>query len=181
MPQKILLLSCCAPCSCAVIEKMAREHADITVAFYNPNIRPEEEYRKRCEENKRICRQYEIPFIELEYDNERWLKLTKGLENEPERGKRCSICFYMRLKRVMEYARENGFDAVASVLGVSRYKNLAQVNQMAAQASEETGVAYIEIEGRRQGMQERRNSLIKELNLYNQDYCGCKPRVDAID
>ncbi|MDD4556467.1 MAG: epoxyqueuosine reductase QueH [Alphaproteobacteria bacterium] len=176
MTQKILLLSCCAPCSCAVIEKMAQEGKDLTVAFYNPNIRPFEEYERRLHENKRLCREYDIPFVDLEYDNERWCELTSGLEDEPERGNRCSICFHMRLKRVMEYAIENGFDAVASVLGVSRYKNLAQVNAQAQKASQETGVAYIEIEARKGGMQERRDELVKELNLYHQDYCGCKPR-----
>lgn len=170
----LLLLSCCAPCSCAVIEKLALEKADFEVVFYNPNIRPEEEYRKRCEENKRLCERYSVPFIELEYDNERWCELTKGLEKEPERGRRCDICFEMRLKRVMEYALTNGFEAVASVLGVSRYKDLAQVNHAAQRATDETGVAYLEIEARKGGMQERRGILTKELGLYSQDYCGCR-------
>ncbi len=176
MTKKILLLSCCAPCSCAVIEKMAQEGQNVTVVFYNPNIRPFEEYEHRLHENKKLCREYHIPFIDLEYDNSRWCELTSGLEDEPERGNRCSICFHMRLKRVMEYAIENGFDAVASVLGASRYKNLAQVNAMADKASLETGVEYIQIEARKGGMQERRDELVKELNLYHQDYCGCKPR-----
>ena len=176
MSERILLLSCCAPCSCAVIAKAAQNRQNITVVFYNPNIHPLEEYQKRLEENKRICNQYNIPFIELEYDNERWCCLTTGLENEPEQGSRCSICFHMRLKRVMEYAASNSFDAVASVLGVSRYKNLEQVNTAASKASLETGIPYIHIEGRKNGMQELRNELIKELKLYNQNYCGCKPR-----
>ncbi len=174
---KILLLSCCAPCSCAVIEKMAREGTDFSVLFYNPNIVPAAEYEKRKEENSRLCRQWQVPFIELEYDNFRWCSLIKGLENEPERGRRCDICFYMRLKRAMEYAKSGGFDAVASVLGVSRYKNLEQVNWAAAKASAETGVAYVAVEGRKGGMQERRQTLIKQLGLYSQDYCGCKPRL----
>ena len=177
--EKILLLSCCAPCSCAVIEKMAQDGADFAVAFYNPNIRPKEEYEKRRDENERVCRFYGVSFINLEYDNDRWRRLTTGLENEPERGRRCSLCFYMRLKRVMEYAKENGYTAVASVLGVSRYKNLAQVNEAAAKASEETGVSYVHIEGRKNGMQERRQELIRALRLYSQDYCGCKPRRSA--
>ncbi|MBR1604710.1 MAG: epoxyqueuosine reductase QueH [Alphaproteobacteria bacterium] len=172
-----LLLSCCAPCSCAVIEKLAQEQQKFSVVFYNPNIRPLSEYQKRCEENQRVCNLYHVPFIELEYDNEQWCYLTKGLENEPERGARCSICFYIRLKRVMEYAKEQKYTAVASVLGVSRYKNLAQVNQAAYKAASEVGIPYIEIEGRKGGMQDRRQTLIKELNLYTQDYCGCKPRV----
>ncbi len=173
---RFLLLSCCAPCSCAVIKLLAEEGQDFAVVFYNPNIRPEQEYRKRADENKRLCTFYGVPFIELEYDNERWCKLTTGLENEPERGKRCDVCFYMRLKRVMEYAKDNGFEAVASVLGVSRYKDLAQVNRAAAKASAEVGIPYLEIEGRKGGRQELRAQLIKELALYNQTYCGCKPR-----
>lgn len=176
MSNKILLLSCCAPCSCAVIKTLAEKKTDFAVVFYNPNIRPLAEYVKRMEENKRVCEKYGVQFIELEYDNERWCALTQGLENEPERGKRCDICFYMRLRRTMEYAKEKGYTAVASVLGVSRYKNLAQVNKMAQKASEETRIPYMEIEGRKGGMQEMRQNLIKELNLYNQDYCGCKPR-----
>ncbi|MBR2033327.1 MAG: epoxyqueuosine reductase QueH, partial [Alphaproteobacteria bacterium] len=100
-----LLLSCCAPCSCAVIKLLAEEKQEFSVVFYNPNIRPQEEYLRRKEENKRVCEIYKVPFIELEYDNERWCGLIKGLENEPERGKRCDVCFYMRLKRVMEYAK----------------------------------------------------------------------------
>lgn len=178
MKSKILLLSCCAPCSCAVIKTLAEAGEDFAVAFYNPNIRPFVEYQKRLQENKRLCELYGIEFIELEYDNERWCELIKGLENEPERGRRCSICFEMRLKRVMNYAKKHGFTAVASVLGVSRYKNLAQVNQAAAIAFQETGCPYIEIEGRKNGMQELRNQLIKELELYSQDYCGCSPRQD---
>ena len=173
---KFLLLSCCAPCSCAVIKILAEEQQNFEVVFYNPNIRPFDEYRKRADENKKVCENYNVPFVELEYDNERWCELIQGLENEPERGKRCDICFYMRLKKTMEYAKANGFEAVASVLGVSRYKNLAQVNRAAYKAAEETGVKYIEIEGRKGGRQELRTQLIKDLGLYSQDYCGCKPR-----
>ena len=176
MTENILLLSCCAPCSCAVIKTLAEQNKKFSVVFYNPNIRPLSEYEKRKDENKRVCEKYNINFIELEYDNDRWCKEIKGLEKEPERGKRCSICFHLRIKRVMEYAIENGFTAVASVLGVSRYKNLDQVNQMAEIASAETNCPYVHIEGRKHGMQELRNELIRELQLYNQTYCGCTPR-----
>lgn len=173
---RFLLLSCCAPCSCAVIKKLAEEKKDFAVVFYNPNVRPYSEYQKRCDENRRLCRKYNIDFIELEYDNERWCNLTKGLEHLPERGERCSICFAMRLKRTFEYAKQNGFDAIASVLGVSRYKDLDQVNRIAYAEAQNAEIPYIEIEGRKGGMQELRLNLIKELKLYNQDYCGCKPR-----
>ena len=147
-----LLLSCCAPCSCAVIKKLAEDSKDFSVLFYNPNIRPVEEYHKRCEENKRVCEKYGVNFIELEYDNERWCELTKGLEYLPERGERCSICFGMRLRRAFEYAKENGFDGVASVLGVSRYKDLNQVNEVAHDEAKRAGLEYIEVEGRKFGM-----------------------------
>lgn len=177
MTENFLLLSCCAPCSCAVIKTLAETGNTFSVVFYNPNIRPYAEYEKRRNENLKLCELYHIPFIELEYDNDTWCQAVAGLENEPERGKRCSVCFHLRLKKTMEYAAENGYTAVASVLGVSRYKNLAQVNAAAAQASIETGIPYIEIEGRKHGMQELRSQLIKELKLYNQDYCGCKPRA----
>lgn len=176
MKPQILLLSCCAPCSCAVIKTLAEQGEKFAVLFYNPNIRPLSEYTKRCQENQKLCEYYKIPFIELEYDNDRWCERTKGLEAEPERGKRCDICFYMRLKRAMEYAASNGYTAVASVLGVSRYKDLNQVNIAAAKASSETGMPYLEVEARKNGMQELRSQLTKELELYNQEYCGCHPR-----
>lgn len=171
---KLLLLSCCAPCSCGAIHHLAHQGQDFAVLFYNPNIRPYDEYQKRCAENKRVCDLYHVPFIELEYDNERWCHLTQGLESEPERGRRCSICFEMRLRRAFEYARQNGFDKVTSVLGVSRYKNLDQVNQAAVSANGQD--LYDFANWRKNGMQELRQNLIKELNLYSQNYCGCKPR-----
>ena len=170
---KILLLSCCAPCSCAVIRKLKDDGADFGVLFYNPNIYPKEEYIKRRDEQKRLCEMWQIPFIELEYNPEDWLKMATPYKDEPERGKRCSLCFEFRLTRAMQYAKENGYTHVASVLGVSRWKNLAQVNEAAQLASTKTDVPYMEIEGRKHGMQENRARLIKELNLYNQTYCGC--------
>lgn len=170
---RLLLLSCCAPCACAVIKKLHEDGTDFTVAFYNPNIHPAAEYKKRRDEQKQLCATWNIPFTELSYDPENWLQTTLPYKDEPERGARCSVCFELRLKKVMEYAKANGFAAVTSVLGVSRWKNLAQVNAAAARASEQTGVPYLEIEGRKHGMQEARLALIKELGLYNQDYCGC--------
>lgn len=170
---KFLLLSCCAPCACAVIQKLHAEQADFAVVFYNPNIYPHAEYEKRRDEQKKLCTHWNIEFIELEYDAENWLKMATPYKDAPERGARCSLCFEYRLTRVMEYAKNNGYQAVASVLGVSRWKDLNQVNTAASTASEKTGVPYIQIEGRKGGMQETRSRLIKELGLYNQDYCGC--------
>lgn len=171
--EKILLLSCCAPCSCAVIRKLKDDGVNFAVLFYNPNIHPQTEYEKRRDEQKKLCQKWNIEFIELEYNPEDWLKMAEPYKDEPERGKRCSLCFEYRLTRAMQYAKQNHFTAVTSVLGVSRWKNLAQVNQAALSASKHTNIPYIEIEGRKNGMQEKRSQLIKELNLYNQIYCGC--------
>lgn len=170
---RFLLLSCCAPCACAVIQKLHNEGADFAVVFYNPNIHPKAEYEKRRDEQQHLCAEWNIEFIELEYTPQDWLKMAEPYKDEPERGARCSLCFEYRLRHVMNYAKQHGFNAVASVLGVSRWKDLSQVNAAAATASEKTGVPYLQIEGRKGGMQEARSRLIKELGLYNQDYCGC--------
>lgn len=169
--KKVLLLSCCAPCFCYVLEEVSKCN-NVTLCFYNPNIRPMDEYEKRKEEQKRVCEKFNVPFVELEYDNDQWCALTSGLEDEPEKGKRCDICFYMRLKRVMEYAKCNGFDAVTSVLGVSRYKDEEQVRRVALKASKETGMVFMDMipTGEFEA-----HKLAKDLDLYRQKYCGCKP------
>lgn len=171
--KKILLLSCCAPCSCAVIKKLKDNGETFAVLFYNPNIHPEAEYIKRRDEQKNLCRKWDIEFIELPYNPEDWLKMAMPYKDEPERGKRCSLCFKYRLTCAMAYAKEHGFTHVSSVLGVSRWKNLSQVNKAGHEASLQTGIPYLEIEGRKAGMQQLRDRLIKELDLYNQTYCGC--------
>ena len=171
---KLLLVSCCAPCSCGVIKHLAEQGVNLTVLFYNPNIRPFEEYRKRADENKKVCSLYNVPFVELEYDNERWCMLTAGLHDLPERNKRCDICFEMQLKRAFKYALENGFEQVSSVLGVSRYKDFDQVNRAAERAGGNS--IYRPINWRKGGLQELSAALKEELSLYNQTYCGCKPR-----
>ena len=173
LSKRILLLSCCAPCSSAVIERLKNDGVDFEVVFFNPNIHPIDEYVKRRDEQVQLCNKMGIKVVELEYEPKKWFEAVKGFENDPERGKRWSICFYYRLKRVMEYAIEYGFDGVGSVLGVSRWKDLNQVNEAGYRAEKDTDFCYIEIEGRKGGLQERRNFLIKELKLYNQDYCGC--------
>jgi len=169
----LLLVSCCAPCSCAVIEKLATEKRDFTVLFYNPNIAPAAEYEKRRDENRRLCEKFGVPFVELPYGPEEWQNAVKGLENEPERGKRCSVCFYMRLKRAARYAKANGFDAVSSVFGVSRHKDMDQVNDAGNEACALYDIPYDTTNWRKGGLEPRRIALIKELSLYEQTYCGC--------
>jgi len=174
MPEeKMLLLSCCAPCSCGVIKKLASEKRNFTVLFYNPNIDTAAEYQKRLTENERVCRHFNIPFVSLPYEPEIWRQAVRGLEQEPERGRRCSICFELRLKRAAAYAKENGFTCFSSVLGISRHKDLAQVNEAASRAAAQTGVPYDQTNWRKGGNEELRRALIAEMQLYKQNYCGC--------
>ncbi|MDR2902860.1 MAG: epoxyqueuosine reductase QueH [Lactobacillales bacterium] len=176
--KKLLLLSCCAPCSVGVIHLLHLQGTKFTVVFYNPNIKPLAEYEKRRDENKRICEKLGIPFIELEYTPEVWEKAAKGLENEPERGKRCDICFLIRLKRVAKYAKENGFTDFTSVLGISRYKDFDQVCRAAEKISREEGISYDMTNWRKNGGEEMRARLVKENDIYVQKYCGCCPKKD---
>lgn len=174
--EKLLLLSCCAPCSVGVIRLLKEKQIDFTVLFYNPNIRPIEEYHKRADENRRVCLEENIPFIELEYIPSVWSQATQGLENDPERGKRCTECFRIRLERTALFAKENGFTHITSVLGISRYKDFDQVCRVAQEVSTQTGIPYDMTNWRLNGGEELRAILTKEKGLYSQRYCGCKPR-----
>lgn len=171
---KLLVLSCCAPCSCGAIEHLVQKGVEVTVLFYNPNIFPQPEYEKRRDEQERICHSLGADFVELPYEHETWKKQVQGLEQEPERGKRCSVCFYIRLKQAARYARQHHFDLFTSVLGVSRYKNIEQVHEQAHQVWREEGAPYWANSWRKQGLSELRQALIKEFNLYQQTYCGCE-------
>ena len=121
-----------------------------------------------------MCKELDIPFKELEYEPQVWQCAVKGLENEPEKGRRCDICFYLRLKKACEYAKENGFTRVSSVLGISRWKNFDQVCRAGEKASKEVGIPYDTTNWRKNGGLERSERLAKEMNLYRQTYCGCK-------
>lgn len=171
--EKLLLLSCCAPCSCGVIATLAKQGRDFTVLFYNPNIDSEAEYQKRLLENQRVCQQFGVPFVSLAYEPQVWLSAVQGLGQEPERGRRCSVCFELRLTRAAQYAKAHGFTVFSSVLGISRHKDLAQVNAAAQRAEETTGVPYDTTNWRKGGLEELRRALNQEMQLYNQSYCGC--------
>ncbi|MBR3631985.1 MAG: epoxyqueuosine reductase QueH [Elusimicrobiaceae bacterium] len=174
MPEeKLLLLSCCAPCSCGVIAALARQGRAFTVLFYNPNIDTAEEYQKRLLENKRVCERFNVPFVDLPYEPQVWQQAVQGLEREPERGRRCSVCFELRLARAAAYAKEQGFTHFSSVLGISRHKDLQQVNQAAAAASAKYQIPYDLTNWRKGGLEELRRALISEMGLYKQTYCGC--------
>ena len=179
--EKLLLLSCCAPCSIGVIHRLKQADIDVTVLFYNPNIRPESEYIRRRDENKRICQAVGVPFVELPYHPEDWSAVTQGLENEPERGKRCDKCFFLRLQRAAKYAHDNGFSRFSSVLGISRFKDFDQVCRAGIQAANQIGIPYDLTNWRKKGGLEYAERLAREQGLYRQTYCGCKPRTPSKD
>jgi len=126
--KKLLLHSCCAPCSGEVMEALTASGIEFSIFFYNPNIHPVQEYEIRKQENKRFAEKHHIPCIDADYDKDNWFERVKGLEWEPERGKRCTACFDMRFERTALYAHEHGFPVICSSLGISRWKDMNQIN-----------------------------------------------------
>jgi len=171
---KILLHACCAPCSGAIVESLVKAGRRPVVFFSNSNIWPREEYEKRRDEARRYAEFCDVPFVEDIYDHQAWREAVRGLENEPERGKRCSRCFRFRLERAAAYARENGEEVLATTLASSRWKNLDQVNAEGEAACEGSPVTWWPRNWRKGGLQQRRGEIIKEQNFYNQQYCGCE-------
>ena len=172
---KVLLHSCCAPCSSAIIECLVANGIRPTIYYYNPNIYPLEEYETRKAEAKRFVTSQGLMFVDADYDYDGWKEGVCGLENEPERGKRCLQCFKMRLLQTARYALEHGFTTFTTTLASSRWKSLEQIKEAGRWASEQVeGVTFWEQNWRKGGLQERRNQLWKEYGFYNQQYCGCE-------
>lgn len=171
---KILLHACCAPCSGGIMETLEESGFAFTVFYYNPNIDTRAEYEKRKEHNKRFAAKLGVPFVDADYDNDNWRERVKGLENEPERGARCTQCFLMRLERAALYAHENGFPVIATSLGISRWKNLDQVNTCGHKAaSRYEGLTFWDCNWRQQVGTDRGLLVTKREGFYRQTYCGC--------
>ncbi|MCJ8140407.1 epoxyqueuosine reductase QueH [Falsirhodobacter halotolerans] len=171
---KVLLHSCCAPCSGEVMEAMTASGIDYTIFFYNPNIHPKKEYVLRKDENIRFAEKHNIPFIDADYDADNWFARAKGMEWEPERGIRCTMCFDMRFERTALYAYENGFPVITSSLGISRWKNMTQINDCGVRAAAPyDGVKYWEFNWRKGGGASRMIEISKREEFYMQEYCGC--------
>ena len=171
---RILLHSCCAPCSGAILEWMVQNGVRPAVYFSNSNIVPKEEYDLRRQEITRYAESMGLTVIDDDYDHEEWLQHVKGLENEPERGSRCMECFKFRLRRAALYAAGHGYDALATTLASSRWKSLEQVNAAGGWACEGLPVTFWAGNWRKGGLQPRRNEIIREQNFYNQNFCGCE-------
>lgn len=172
--QKVLLHSCCAPCSGEIMHALHLKGIDYTVFFYNPNIHPQSEYEIRKQENMRFADKYQVPFVDADYDTDNWFARTCGLEQEPERGQRCTVCFDMRLERTALYAYEQGFTVFTSSLGISRWKNMQQVNECGVRAANHyANLTYWTYNWRKQGGSQRMLEIAKQERFYSQEYCGC--------
>ena len=171
---KLLLHSCCAPCSGEVMEALLYSEIDFTIFFYNPNIHPKKEYDIRKDENIRFAEKYNIPFVDADYDRDNWFARAKGMELEPERGIRCTMCFDMRFERTALYAHEHGFPMISSSLGISRWKNMQQINDSGVRAATRyPGIEYWTYNWRKCGGSARMIEISKREEFYQQEYCGC--------
>ena len=172
---RVLLHSCCAPCSSAIIECMLANGIRPTVFYCNPNIYPQEEYEIRKQEAIRFVTSQNLDFIDADYDYDHWRNAMSGLENEPERGSRCLKCFTLRLTETARYASEHNFQVFTTTLASSRWKNLEQINEAGRRAASfYPGTIFWEQNWRKGGLQDRRNQLLKEYDFYNQLYSGCE-------
>ncbi len=172
--QNLLLHSCCAPCSGDVMERLVQSGIPYTIFFYNPNIHPLKEYELRKNENKRFADKHHVPFIDADYDRDEWFKRARGMEWEPERGIRCTMCFDMRFDRTALYAYEHGFDVISSSLGISRWKDMDQINDCGTRAAAKyPGLQYWTYNWRKGGGSARMIELSKREAFYQQEYCGC--------
>jgi predicted adenine nucleotide alpha hydrolase (AANH) superfamily ATPase len=171
---KLLLHSCCAPCAGELMEALMASDIDFSIYFYNPNIHPVQEYEIRKQENIVFAEKHGIPFIDADYDKDNWFERIKGLEMEPERGKRCTACFDMRFERTALYAYEHGFSVISSSLGISRWKDMEQINGSGIRAaSRYPGMEYWTYNWRKNGGAARMYEIAKRENFYKQEYCGC--------
>ena len=168
---KLLLHSCCAPCSTACIDRL-RDYFDLTVFYYNPNIDTAEEYDKRVKEQIKYCNETGVKFLINDYDNQDFFEAVQGYEKEKEGGKRCEKCFMLRLQKTAQTATKNGFDYFCTTLTVSPLKNADLINKIGLSLESEK-VKYLPSDFKKQGGYLRSVQISKEKQMYRQNYCGC--------
>jgi predicted adenine nucleotide alpha hydrolase (AANH) superfamily ATPase len=172
---KILLHTCCAPCTAAVVEWLLLNNYQPTLYFYNPNIFPEKEYEIRKKELVRYAQKFSLSVIDDDYNHVQWFEQINGYQNEPERGKRCEICFTIRMLATAKKAKELQISLFATTLASSRWKNIEQINTAGINAAMQfENLTFFEKNWRKNGLSDRRSELLKENNFYNQKYCGCE-------
>lgn len=174
--KRLLLHSCCGPCSSYVISYLTR-YFDITILYYNPNIYPYQEYLKRKEEQIRLINELDtinkLDIMDCDYDNDLYEKKICGLENEPERGKRCKVCYEMRMEKTASLAKDNGYDYFCTTLSVSPYKNADWINEIGKELEDKYDVNWLYSDFKKKDGYKQSILLSQKYKLYRQDYCGC--------
>ncbi len=174
--KRLLLHSCCGPCSSYVISYLTK-YFDITILYYNPNIFPYDEYLKRKEEQIKLINEIDkinkVDIMDCDYDNDHYDALIKGLENEPERGKRCMVCYRMRMEKTAEIAANNNFDYFCTTLSVSPYKNAMWINEIGEELQGKYNIKWLYSDFKKKDGYKSSILLSNKYNLYRQNYCGC--------
>ncbi len=174
---KLLLHSCCAPCSSYVLEYLS-DYFEITVFYYNPNIFPESEYTKRILEQQMLIGdmkfRHPVSFLAGRYDRERFYEMARGIEHLKEGGERCFKCYEIRLLEAAKVAKEGEFDYFTTTLSISPMKNAEKLNEIGTKIGEQYGVSYLQSDFKKKNGYKRSIELSQEFGLYRQDYCGCE-------
>ena len=169
---RLVLMSCCAPCSAGAIKQLVNGEIvgvdDFIVLFYNPNIFPDTEYQKRLTEQIKYCESLGVKYAVGDYNHDTWREHVRGLETEPERGARCSKCFAYRFCFARDFALKNGYNAIASVFGVSRHKDQSQVDSAGINACND--IPYLPVKWD----ENLRQQINRNSDFYRQNYCGCE-------
>lgn len=174
---RLLLHSCCAPCSSYVLEYLS-QYFEITVFYYNPNLYPDTEFTKRAAEQQRLIREMDtlhpVSFLEGTFDKESFYQMSEGMETLKEGGARCFRCYELRLRKTVEMAKSGGFDYFTTTLSISPLKNAQKLNEIGLKLAEEYGIAYLTSDFKKKNGYKRSVELSQEYGLYRQDYCGCE-------
>ena len=173
MSEKFLLHTCCAPCGIAVIDELRTEF-DLSVLFFNPNIYPEEEYMKRKSEVVRVCTEWSVPMIDMDYAPEEWETRVRGLEREPEQGKRCFTCIGIRLDRSAREAKYRGFGVFGTTLTMGSRKSARVIFPIGEVVARRYDLTFFAEDWKKKGREIVARRMVRERSIYRQNYCGCR-------
>lgn len=171
---KIVLHACCGICSGYPVSSLIDAGYQVVVYFYNPNIYPTEEYQKRLDAERTLCKHFGCELIEAEYNPQEFYEVAKGLEKEPERGKRCDKCFELRLKKTAEFAKSRGIKSFTTSIVISPHKNFQKLSEIGQNIAQEKDLEFLAIDFKKKDGFLKTNKISKDLGLYRQNYCGCK-------
>ena len=171
--KKIILHTCCAICSGYPISYLKDMGYDVVAYFYNPNIHPKEEYERRLDAEKKLCKHFDIELVEAEYNQTEYFEYVKGLKNEPEKGLRCDKCFELRLRKTAQFAESCGINLFTTSIVISPHKNFERISKIGEQIASEYRLNYVAIDFKKKDGFLKTNRISRELELYRQNYCGC--------